>query len=266
MTETKPMPEPVSGDPPAEAAAAAPVASRNPIRRLYHWVLHWSETPYAAWALFILAFAESSFFPIPPDVLLMAMAFALPLRAFRYAFICTVGSVLGGMFGYWLGQEFFGLVNVIVCWVVGKGAWYGVAHEGVAPVMLSGYAFFQYAADSPFRGDTSIFLRVKELYDNNAFWAVFTAAFTPIPYKVFTVAGGYFQISFGTLVVASILGRGMRFYIVAGLIRIFGRPIRHFIDAYFNLVTVVFTVCLIGSFVLVRYWEQVTAFLRGLFH
>ena len=223
------------------------------LRRLYDWVLHWAHTPYGTPALFLLAFTESSFFPVPPDVLLIALVFARRERAFYYATICTVGSVLGGMFGYFLGHEFFGIINQIVAFVVGKGLWYGVAHEGARVVNEAGFTFYAYAHGSPFSSDTSVFLRVKDLYDQNAFLAVFTAAFTPIPYKVFTVAGGYFRIPFMTLVTASLLGRAGRFFGVSILLWIFGPPVKRFVEKYFDWLSILFVVLIVLGFLAMKY-------------
>lgn len=223
------------------------------LRRLYDWVLHWAHTPYATAALVVLAFTESSFFPVPPDVLLIALVLSRPNRAFFYATVCTVASVVGGMFGYYLGHEFFGIVNYIVAFVVGKSTWYGVAHEGARVVVESGFTFYGYPKESPFARDGSVFLLVKQLYDQNAFMAVFTAAFTPIPYKVFTVAGGYFGIPFSTLVVASVLGRAGRFFAVSVLLWWFGEPVKRFIDKYFNLLSFLLVVMVILGFLAMKY-------------
>jgi membrane protein YqaA with SNARE-associated domain len=173
-------------------------------------------------ALFVLAFAESSFFPIPPDVLLVALALGAPRRALRFALICTVGSVLGGVAGY----------------AIGWGFWEGVGRR----ILIDTYGF------------EDAFERVGEMYRQNAFLAVFTAAFTPIPYKVFTIAAGVFHdsVSLPTLVLASIVGRGARFFLVAGLIARFGAPATRFIDAHFNRLALLFAVLLVGGFVLVK--------------
>ncbi len=189
------------------------------LKRLYDWVLHWANTPYGTPALFLIAFAESSFFPVPPDILLIALCLSIPKRAFRYALVCTIGSVLGGAFGYLLGWHF---------WDIAKGIIFNyIAPEGFETVR--GY-FIQYEA-----------------------WAVGIAGFTPIPYKVFTIAAGFFRADFVVFIIASILSRGARFFIVAALLYKFGPPIRTFIDRYFNLLTIVFMALLIGGFILIRY-------------
>jgi membrane protein YqaA with SNARE-associated domain len=190
-------------------------------RRIYAWTIRWAQTPRALQALAVLAFAESSFFPVPPDVLLIAMAVARPRRSFLYALVATVASVLGGVLGY----------------LIGWGLW-----EAASPL------FFRWVP-----GFTpEVFDRVASLYRENAFLTVFTAGFTPIPYKVFTIAGGVCRIPLAVLVGASILGRAGRFFLVAGLIRVFGESIRGFIDRYLGWLTIAFTVLLVGGFLLVR--------------
>jgi membrane protein YqaA with SNARE-associated domain len=193
-------------------------------RRLYDWVLHWADTPYGTPALGILAFAESSFFPTPPDPLLMALALSKPKRAFFYAVVCSVCSVIGGLFGY----------------AIGYFAWSAVGHF-----------FFDYLGGIGFTPEN--FSIVQGKYETNAFWAVFAAGFTPIPYKVFTVAAGVFSISLAPFFLASVLSRSARFFTVAGLIFFFGPPIKRFIDRYFNLLTVAFFVLLVGGFLVVKY-------------
>ena len=190
------------------------------LRRVKAWVESYAEKPYAAWALFIIAFAESSFFPIPPDVLLIALAVVVPKNAFRYALICSVGSVLGGMFGYFIGLEFFDLIGRKII------NFYGVGEQ---------------------------YEHVRQLYEQNAFAAIAIAGFTPIPYKVFTIAAGAFQIPFMTLVAASVLSRSARFFLVASLFYFFGAPIKAFIDRYFELLTLIFTVLLVAGFIIVRW-------------
>jgi membrane protein YqaA with SNARE-associated domain len=205
------------------AVALERPATLNPLawlRWLYDWVLHWADTPYGAPALAVLAFAESSFFPVPPDVLLIALCLAAPARSLRFAAVCAAASVTGGIGGYLIG------------WFI-----WDQVHE----------FFFSYVFSK------TVFDHVAELYNENAFWAVFTAGFTPIPYKVFTVAGGVFQINFGEFMLASALSRSARFFLVAGLIRAFGPPIKTFIDKYFNLLSVVFVILLLGGFLVIRW-------------
>lgn len=191
------------------------------VRRLYDWVLHWAETPYGAPALFVLALAESSFFPIAPDPLLLALCLGAPARSYRFAALATVASVAGGLIGYGIGA----------------GAW-----------ELTSDFFFAYVP-----GVTpELFARVQGLYDRYDFWAVFLAGLTPIPYKVFTLSAGVFRINPGVFLVASLTSRGLRFFAEAALIHRFGQPVSAFIDRYFNLLAVVFGVLLVGGFLVIK--------------
>jgi membrane protein YqaA with SNARE-associated domain len=189
------------------------------LKRLYDWVLHWAETPYGTPALFILAFAESSFFPVPPDVLLIALSLSIPRKAFRYALVCTAGSLCGGILGYYLGMQFWHLVKGVL---------------------------FHYV-------DQEGFNLVKGYFERYEAWAVAAAGFTPIPYKVFTISAGFFRVDFGVFLLASALSRGARFFMVGGLIYAFGPSIKSFIDKYFDALTVTFVVLLAGGFVLLKY-------------
>ncbi|OFX20750.1 MAG: cytochrome B [Bacteroidetes bacterium GWA2_31_9] len=199
------------------------------IRRLYDWVLHWANTPFGGTALFILAFAESSFFPIPPDVLLIALILGARLKAFKFATICTIGSVTGAIAGYSLGYF----------------SWWTQTGE------FSSFANFFFNHIPGFTHE--IFYSVKEMYDTWDFWIIFTAGFTPIPYKIFTISGGAFQMNLTMFIIASIISRGARFFLVAYLLWKFGKPIQKFIDKYFNILALVFTVLLVGGFVLIKY-------------
>lgn len=190
------------------------------LRRLYDWVLYWAETPYGTWALFLLAFSESSFFPIPPDVLLIALAVAVPKKSLKYALICSAGSVLGGCFGYLIGWQFMASIGRPIVDFYGLGA--KVEHIGA-------------------------------FYNKYDAWAVGIAGFTPIPYKVFTIAAGVFKINFSVFVLTSVVSRSARFFIVGGLIYIFGAKIQGFIDKYFNILAVAFTVLLVLGFVVIKY-------------
>lgn len=192
------------------------------VRRLYDWVLHWAHTPYGTPALSVLAVAESSFFPIPPDPLLMALAMSRPERSLSYALVCALSSVFGGALGYLIGWQLWSMMSDFFFTHVP-----GFTHE--------------------------VFNLVAQKYNENAFLAVFTAAFTPIPYKVFTIAGGVFQINFLEFMVASIIGRSMRFFLVAGLIWKFGAGIKATIDRYFDWFAVGFTVLLILGFIVIKY-------------
>lgn len=199
----------------------------NIIKRLYDWMLSWGDSRWGALALFLFAFAESSFFPIPPDVLLIALCLGAVTRSFRFATICTAGSILGAMVGYAIGY---------LAWQTPSGEYTALAQFFFAHVF-----------------SMEAFQEVGALYDKYNFWIVFTAGFTPLPYKLFTISGGLFHINFVMFIIASIISRGLRFFLIAGLIWKFGAPIKVFIDKYFNLLAIAFTVLLIGSFVLIGY-------------
>ena len=191
------------------------------LRRLYDWVLHWAATPYGTWALFLLALSESSFFPIPPDVLLIALAVAIPEKSFKYAGICSIGSVLGGCFGYLIGWQFM---------------------TGIGERIIAFYGLNQKVA------------YIAELYSAYDAWAIGIAGFTPIPYKVFTISAGAFKINFWVFLLASIVSRSARFFLVGGLIYIFGSQIKSFIDRYFDILAIAFTVLLVGGFILIKFF------------
>lgn len=190
------------------------------IRRLYDWVLSWAESPYGAAALFVLAFVEASFFIVPPDVLLIALCIGKPRRSLHFAALCTLGSVLGGSFGYLIGHQLYETIG-----------------RGIIDFYDAGAAFE----------------RVGQLYRDNLVLALGTAGFTPIPYKVFTIAAGAFAVPFLPFVVISAVSRAARFFLVAGLIRLFGPQIRDVIDRYFNLLTVVFVLLLAAGFLVLKY-------------
>ena len=199
------------------------------MRNIYDWILHWAETKYGPIALFILAFTESSFFPIPPDALLIALALGVRKKSFYFAGLCTIASVLGALLGY----------------AIGYFVWWEGANE------FSPIALFFFENIPGFTQE--IFYQVRELYEEWNFWIIFTAGFTPIPYKVFTVTGGAFDVNLIMFVIASLIGRAGRFFLVAYLIWKFGPQIKEFIDKYFNWLAIGFTVLLIGGFVVIKY-------------
>ncbi|GBD99512.1 SNARE associated Golgi protein [bacterium BMS3Abin07] len=190
------------------------------LRRLYDWVLHWADTPYAVPALFLLAFAESSFFPVPPDILLIALAISIPTRSFRYAMVCTAGSIIGGVVGYIIG--FYG-------------------YEAIGRPIVE----FYHAQ--------GIMSAIKMKYDQFGFWGVLVAAITPIPYKVFTISSGFFRFDLWLFLLASVIGRSLRFFAVGALIWKFGAPVKGFIDRYFNLLGYIFIILLVGGFIVIKY-------------
>lgn len=202
----------------AERVAEQP--RRGWVRRVYDWVLGWAESPYGGVALFVLAFIEASFFLVPPDVLLIALCVGRPRRSLYFATICTAGSVLGGISGYVIGYQLYELIG--------------------RPII-------------EFYGATDAFQRVGDLYRANLVLALGTAGFTPIPYKVFTIAAGAFSVPFAPFVLISAVSRGARFFLLAGLIRLWGPQIRGFIERYFNLLSVLVLIALVLGFVLLKY-------------
>ncbi|MCC6143235.1 MAG: DedA family protein [Candidatus Hydrogenedentes bacterium] len=192
------------------------------IRRLYDWVLSWANTPYGTAALVVLSFAEASFFPVPPDVLLIALCVGNRSKSLYFAGVCALASVVGGIAGY----------------LIGWGAWEAVDQ-----------LFFNYVP-----GFTEAqFHNVQAYYDKYNFWIVFIAAFTPIPYQVITITAGVFGVNFVMFMIASVIGRSARFFLVAGLLYIYGEKIRDFIDTRFNALSVIFTLLLVGGFIALKY-------------
>ena len=182
----------------------------NPLKRLYNWILGWSESRWGALALFLLAFAESSFFPIPPDVLLIALCLGCAAKAFRYAAICTVGSLLGAVAGYAIGY---------FLWQTPSGEFTAIADFFFR--IIPGFTHAEYD-------------KISNLYNEYNFWVVFTL---DLPMFVF----------------ASIVSRGLRFVLISWLIWKYGAPIKTFIDKYFNLLAIGFTVLLVGGFFAIKY-------------
>ncbi len=192
--------------------------SRNPIRRLYDWVIGWADRPHGPWALAILSFSEASFFPVPPDVLLIALGISRPRRAFWYATICSLASIAGGLAGYLIGWKLYDLLG--------------------RPII----GFYHLEQE---------FAEITGWFDRWGVWMVGAAGFTPIPYKVFTIASGVAGLNVGLFLVASAVSRSARFFIVSTLIRFFGEKARKFIDKYFNLLTLAFVALLALGFLVV---------------
>ena len=197
------------------------------IRRLYDWVLSWSSSHWGWLALLFIALFEASWFPLPPDVLLIALCLGATKRSFRFATLCLVGSVLGAAIGYGIGH---------FLWITPAGD----------PTAIATFFYNNVFSIESFQN-------VGNLYDRFNFWIVFTAGFTPLPFKLFTIAGGMFDINFPMFIIASIVSRGMRFFLIAWLIWKFGAPIKSFIDKYFNILATLFAVLLI-SFTALGFW------------
>jgi membrane protein YqaA with SNARE-associated domain len=190
------------------------------LRRLYDWTMRLAAHRHANWALAGVSFAESSFFPIPPDIILIPMVLARRAQAWLIALNCTVTSVVGGVFGYAIGFFLFDAVG--------------------APLL-------------EFYGLNDRFAQFSEDYNEWGAWIVFIAGLTPIPYKLITISSGVTALSLPIFIIASILARGLRFFIVAGLLWWFGEPIRDFIERYLQWLFVLFVVLLFAGFVVLKY-------------
>jgi membrane protein YqaA with SNARE-associated domain len=190
------------------------------LRRLYDRILALAASPRAEWWLAIIAFAESSFFPVPPDALLIPMALARPRDAWRFAAICTVASVAGGALGYLIGYAVF---------------------DQLAKPVLDFYGY----------GDR--FAAFQALYAQYGLWVILIKGLTPIPYKIVTIASGAAKFDFLVFMAASVVTRGARFFLLAALLRAFGAPVREFIERRLTLVTSAVAAGIVGGFLLLRF-------------
>jgi membrane protein YqaA with SNARE-associated domain len=190
------------------------------LRRLYDWTIRLAESPRALWALAFVAFLESSVFPIPPDVIMIPMIIAAPHRAFLIAGVALVSSVAGGIAGYAIGWGLF---------------------ESVGRPVLEFY------------GKDAYFDEFRQSYNEFGAWAVLIAGVTPFPYKVITILSGVTGLNFGVFMVASVIARGVRFFLVAALLWKFGAPIRDFIERRLGLMFTLFVILLLGGFYAVKY-------------
>ena len=190
------------------------------LRRLYDWVMGFAGHKHALWVLAIVSFAESSVFPIPPDVLMIPMILARPSKAWLIASVCLVASVLGGLLGYAIGYFAFEEIGRPIFEALGK---------------LERIEEF------------------NERFNGVGFWAVLIAGLTPFPYKVITIMSGWTAMPIGTFIVTSIIARGLRFFIVAGLLWKFGAPIRDFIERRLGLMFILFCLLLVGGFYVLKF-------------
>ena len=190
------------------------------MKRLYDWTMSLAAHPNALWALGFIAFIESSIFPIPPDLLMIPMIIAMPHRAFLIASVCLGASVLGGLLGYAIGALAFESIGQPILSMLGK--------EGAAA-------------------------EFNQRFNDMGFWPVLIAGLTPFPYKVITIMSGWTGMPLGTFIVTSIIARGLRFFIIAGLLWKFGTPVRDFIEKRLGLVFTAFIAILLGGFFLVKY-------------
>ncbi len=202
-----------------DAPIAGEGAPEGILRRLYHWTLSWADHPSGPIALFLLSFIESSFFPLPPDPLLLALCLGARSRSLLFALNCTLASVLGGLFGYWIGASAFDLAGM--------------------PVL-------------EFYGKVDDFEVYRSWFREEGNLAVFIAALTPVPYKLVTITSGAAGMDIPAFALASLVGRGARFFAVAGLIWWKGESIASFIEKHFEVLTLVFGVLLVGGFVVFR--------------
>ena len=192
----------------------------NIFKKFYNWTLNKANHPKASWFLSFISFIESSVFPIPPDIILIPMILANKFKAWWYAFVCTISSVLGGIVGYCIGSFFYTTVGIII---------------------INYYAL------------QDQFITFENLYNQYGIWIVLGAGFTPFPFKFITIASGVFHLNLFLFILVSIIGRGMRFYLVATLLKLFGSVIKKYIDRYFNLLSILFFILLIGSFIFIKY-------------
>ena len=194
---------------------------RRWLRQAYDWTVHWADTPQGLAALFLIALAESSFFPVPPDVLLIAIVAANPARWLGAAATCSAGSLIGAAIGYVIG---FGLMATVGQPIIDL---YGADHH---------------------------WDRFVGLADAWGIWFLVAAAFTPIPFKVATIASGAIEMPFAPFLIISLIGRAARFFLVAGILRLFGAPIRRVLEENFDRAALLFLVLLVGGFVVLRYF------------
>lgn len=189
------------------------------IKRMYEWTLSMSGHPRSLWVLAFVAFVESSFFPIPPDLLLIPLILAAPTRAFRIALIAVLASVAGGVFGYFIGA---------------------FAFEAIGQPILASLGKLDYVAG------------FNQKFNEYGLWAVLIAGVTPFPFKVITIMSGWTSMPFGVFVFSSLVARSLRFFAVATLLYCFGAPIRNFIEKRLGLVFTVFIFVLIAGFFMIR--------------
>lgn len=189
------------------------------VRKIYDAVISLSSNEHAVFWLFAVAFVESSFFPIPPDIMLIPMILAAPKKAWKLASVATMGSVIGAYLGYAIGSFFFDLIAVPIL------DFYGVMNK---------------------------FNEFKEMYHQYGAWIVFGAGITPFPYKIITIASGVVHLNLAVFTVASIIARGLRFFLIAGLLYKFGEPMKVFIEKNLGWLSILFLVLLIGGFMLLK--------------
>ena len=192
----------------------------NILRKIYNWTIEKSKHPKAVWFLSLVSFSESSFFPIPPDIILIPMIIAKRTRAWFYAFVCTISSVAGGVFGYIIGYFFYSTLGSVIV------NFYNLSNS---------------------------FESFENYYNEYGIWIVLGAGITPFPFKFITIASGFFGFNIFIFILASLIARGLRFYILAILLKIYGQTIEKLIDKYFNLLAILFFILLIGFILIIKF-------------
>ena len=190
------------------------------LRKTYDWTIEKSKHPKAIWFLGLISFSESSFFPIPPDIILIPMIIAKRVNAFFYAIICTLSSVIGGIVGYCIGFFFFNSLGLLII------NYYGLQN---------------------------LFTNFEKYYQLYGVWIVLGAGFTPFPFKFITIASGFFGFNIFIFTLASLIARGFRFFLIALLLKLFGQSIEKLIDKYFNLLAILFFILLIGFIMMIKF-------------
>ena len=201
------------------------------LRKLYDWVLNWAYTPYGSIALIILSFSEATFFPIPPDVLLIALVLGSHKKAFKFALLCSIASVLGAIMGYGIGNYLW---------------WDGSKYSYIANFFFNNIPGLT----------EDLFLKMQSYYEQFGFFIIFTAGFTPIPFKIITISSGAFNIPIPLFIIASAISRTARFFLVSYLIWKFGKNIKIFIDNYFNFLSIALIVILFGSYIVYSFSKR----------
>jgi membrane protein YqaA with SNARE-associated domain len=199
------------------------------MKNIYNWVLNLANKPYASYSLFLISFAEASFFPVPPDVLLIALAIGCRSQAIKFALICSIASILGALAGYGIGH--------FLWW--DKGSYSAIAN-----------LFFNHIPGL----NEILFQKMQSHYEEYGFFIIFTAGFTPIPFKIITISSGAFDIPIHLFIAASTISRSSRFFLISLLINKFGKKIKNFIDCYFNYVSIIFIIILFSSYYLIKYF------------
>ena len=200
---------------------------KETFRKLYNWILSFSLSQYSLAALFIIALAEAIFFPIPPDILLIALVLGARDKAIKYAAYCTLGSIVGGALGYLLGYYLW---------------WDGASFTPIANYFFQNIPLFT----------TDIFSKIQDMFNEHGFLIIFTAGFTPIPYKIFSISAGINKISFATFILASLISRSLRFFIISILLYKFGSKIEHFINNNFNIISLIIALIFISIYLIIK--------------